>query len=224
MTLAQLLEQLRIELDDVEEDYLWSDAELTRYLNEAEKEACRRARLIIDSTLPDVTEINVTASTPVCDVDPRIIRILDVIPSWDNRPLRRTTMQEMNLQEPSWRERTDARPQHYIADYGTNQIRIFPIPTVSGLLRLRVYRIPIEEMQLEQKDSIEPEIKPMYHEKLIHWAKHRAYLKKDADTLDKNASAEALAMFEAEFGPAKSAWSEEFDARHLPNDLYDGQY
>lgn len=221
MTLSELIAQLRIELDDTEEDYLWSDAELTRYLNEAEKEACRRARLIIDSSNVEVTVIDVDAGDPVCDVDPRVIRILEAVPTWDNRPLRRTTMQELNLQEPTWRDRVDARPQHYIADYATNQIRIFPIPSVTGQLRLRVYRIPLEDMAAEVD---EPEIKPMYHEKLIHWAKHRAYLKKDADTLDKQASAEALAMFEAEFGTAKSAWSEEFDARHLPSDLYDGQY
>ena len=134
MTLSELIAQLRIELDDTEEDYLWSDAELTRYLNEAEIEACRRARLIIDSTNVEVTVIDVTAGNPVCDVDARIIRILDAVPTWVNRPLRKTTMQELNLQEPSWRERVDSRPQHYITDYGTNQIRIFPIPSEASVV------------------------------------------------------------------------------------------
>lgn len=47
MIIAEILALARIQLDDEEEPYKWSNAELIAYLNDAEREACIRANLIV---------------------------------------------------------------------------------------------------------------------------------------------------------------------------------
>jgi len=47
MTNAQILTLSRYQLDDENQPYKWSDAELMAYLNDAQKEACRRGYLIV---------------------------------------------------------------------------------------------------------------------------------------------------------------------------------
>jgi len=57
MTLGELRAALRSRLDDTTRDYLWSDAELNAYLNQAVDEACLRAQLGLDSTTSVATSI-----------------------------------------------------------------------------------------------------------------------------------------------------------------------
>jgi hypothetical protein len=50
MNLKELRLAAREDLDDTAKPYLWSDAFLNNGANEAENEAARRARLIVDSS------------------------------------------------------------------------------------------------------------------------------------------------------------------------------
>ena len=64
MTLAELIAALRTDADDlVANPYLWSDAELTRWANEAEQEAALRAKLLFDASTTAVCQIAVLAGT-----------------------------------------------------------------------------------------------------------------------------------------------------------------
>ena len=220
MQLSELLSQARIELDDVEQDYLWSDAELKFYINEAVKEAVRRSRLIVDASTTAVCSIAVTAGTQAYSLHASIYKIIEVLGSWDDAPLRKWTAQEMKLHHPTWRT-DESDPCGYVLDYESGKLWLNSKPKTNGTLSLRVYRFPLVALSA---NSDTPEINPGYHEKLIHWVRHKAYLKPDTDTFNKQASMDALALFEQEFGPAKSVWSDEFDNRNLPDDLIDGQY
>lgn len=215
MKLFEILAQCREELDDVEPDYLWSDATLINHINEAQREAARRARLLVDSS-SDICTILVTAGTALYALSPKIIRTLSVMPSWDTRPLVRTVTQEMDMRVSNWRAETNPRPTHVLFDFESGKLRLYPTPSEDGSLNLRVYRIPLTNMT---GDNDEPEIKEVYHDKLVHWVCHRAYLKPDSDTYNKNASLEALAAFEREFGARPDARAEEFEERNLIDDL-----
>lgn len=222
MTLQQLLAQLRIDLDDTEEDYLWSDAELTLYINEAQKEAVRRSRLIIDQATPEICTIEVTAGTSLYPLSKKIIRVLGVKPSWDDgRPMRKAVTREKELHNPTWEMDESDTPCEYLLDYQSDHIMLAEKPLSDGTLNLRVYREPLADMTAS---SDEPEIAERYHRKLLHWARHEAYLKPDSDTQDKAASKDALDLFELEFGPAIPAWADEFDNYNLPNDIYSGAH
>jgi len=64
MTLAELIAAFRTDADDlVANPYLWSDAELTRWANEAEQEAALRAKLLFDASTMAVCQIAVLAGT-----------------------------------------------------------------------------------------------------------------------------------------------------------------
>jgi hypothetical protein len=71
MTGQELITHLReSKLDDNTPPYLWSDAELLRFLNYAEVQSCRRAHLLIDSTTANDSGTAGTAGTlgqkPLC--------------------------------------------------------------------------------------------------------------------------------------------------------------
>jgi len=61
MTNQEIINLTRYQLDDTEVTYKWSDVELISYLNDAQKEACRRAYLLINH--PSI--VKVTGSSNV---------------------------------------------------------------------------------------------------------------------------------------------------------------
>jgi len=223
MNVGEIIRQARLELDDTEPDYLWSDAELIGYLNEAQEEAARRARLLIDATTPEICTVTLVGGQANYDLDERIIGIRSAQPSWRTRPLHGVTVVELDNDYPGWQDRF-GQPEVVILDFQTGSLTLCPTPSMAEeelTIQLRVTRLPLVSVHDEQD---RPEIKVVYHRSLIHWIKHKAYLKKDADTLDKTASADALALFEQEFGQKKSAWADEFDQRNLPLGGVNGEY
>ena len=65
MNLAELIQQFRIDAFDLEQPYLFSDDEVTRWLNAAEKEAAIRGRLIHEAVNPLVCTIEVLPNVSV---------------------------------------------------------------------------------------------------------------------------------------------------------------
>jgi hypothetical protein len=219
MNLGEILTQSRSELDDTQPDYLWSDSELIGYANEAQEQACRRSRLIIDSSTVEICEIPVVAGVSLYPLDERILAIKDVVDA-NGRVLVGATVGWMNENVSGWRS-SEGEPSAIITDFETDKLKLYPTPKVDSVIRLRVVRTQLSDMVSEQD---RPEIKSRYHRALIHWIKHRAYLKKDADTLDKNASADSLSLFELEFGKTRPAYNIEFDLNNLPYDSLDGSF
>ena len=221
MNLGELKTAFRNDVDDTATPYLWSDEELERYLNDAEREACRRARLLVDSDVAEICKINVTAGKSTYELDNRIIFIRRAKLTSQSRPLTRMSFRDMDEFRPGWESSTASRATHFITDWKTGHIRIFPTPTQADTLWLTGVRLPMQDMA-DQYD--EPEINVRYHESLVHWAKHRAYLKKDAETLNEAESKKHLDAFEKEFGPKSSAVEEEWIERQQQSDPYDGTF
>ena len=126
MTGQELITHLRESiLDDATLPYLWLDAELLRYLNYAQVQACRRSALLYDSNMENLTVITLSTS---------------------------------------------------------------------------------------------PDIDAKYHENLMDWAAHLAYMKTDSETLNLNLAKIYEQKFETSFGPLISARGEE-----LRNTMLNGQ-
>lgn len=210
MTLSDLIEQARIRADDtVSTAYLWTDAEWKRYANEAEREACRRARLIVDSTTVSVCRVTLAAGTKTYSLDPRVIFIRRAKLSGVAVPLRRVSYRDLDRSVPGWEDET-GEPMAHVPDMDTGKFRPYPAPTAAGTVTLTVVRLPLCDMV---QDEDEPEINDRYHESLIHWMLYRAYSKQDAETKDAQKAAENLALFEQEFGKKSSAIDEEWIER-----------
>lgn len=204
MTLAELIAAARNRAFDNSTPPLWSDAEWTSFANDAEREACRRARLIVDSTSCEIVEIRLRANGKTYDQDQRILFIRRAKLSGTSRPLGRASYKDLDRCAPDWEDET-GEPRAYVTDMDTNKFRPYPTPTEAGVVKMTVVRLPLEDM-VDTDD--EPEIRPHLHESLLFWMLYRAYSKQDAETKDDGKASANLALFENEFGKKSSAIDE----------------
>ena len=131
MTKAQLLAQARLDLGDTESPYLWSDAELTSYIEEAEREAAERADLL--ETEEDATYCTVTLAedTSVYALNALVYDVLKARVSGENNYLDRTTRDKLDRDNPTW-EDDSGIPQKYYLTNGGRTMRVTPTPTAAG--------------------------------------------------------------------------------------------
>jgi len=207
-------ELLRQELDDEAAPYLWSDIELNAFLVDAENEACRRARLLVDSSTAAVCQISitagdVTAGTASYSLDSRVVSVRRAKTSERTKPLARTTRLEMDEMRSGWDDDVGSIEAFLTED--TGKILFWRIPDVTQTISMTVVRTPLVEMN-DDEDS--PEIPSRYHYSLLYWAKYRAYMKQDTETKDENKALENEALFTAEFGPRRTALDEAFEMQH----------
>lgn len=196
----------RIRLGDRKASYLWADEELDAFANDAQNEACRRARLLIDSSTEEITLISLSAGEATYPLDPRILFLRRVKMTGVSQKLRPVSYKDLDTHQPDWQDET-GEPRHYVPDMDTDLFRPYPTPEVAGTVRLTVVRLPLAPMV---DDGDVPEVKPHLHESLLDWVCHRAYSKQDADTQDDEKAAIYLARFELEFGKKSSAVDEEW--------------
>jgi len=216
MTVDDLLEKLRIRLDDATSPYLWTDDELTGYLDEAHEEAAIRARLIEfdtqDAADTVIDQIQVVTGTAAYAKDSRIIEIRRVL--YDGDLLIRTYGTELDdLYGDDWRSETGV-PTHYLE--GQTTIRLYPYPAevLSGappapinaeMLDLVGFRLPSGKLG----ETIQsPEIPAKDHVNLMDWAAHLAYLRPDAETVNQKLSDYYEARFTKEYGERLTAGQE----------------
>src|SRR5258708_26884321 len=116
MKVRQIFDLFRSEVDDAKEPFLWPDADLMEYLNDAENEACRRARLIIDSTNEDICQIAIVAATALYALDPRVIFIRRARMQSRSLPISRGSIRDLDEGAPGWESHT-GQVVHFITDY-----------------------------------------------------------------------------------------------------------
>lgn len=199
MELSELIAQVRVDSDDLVAGYLSSDENITAWLNEAEQEACIRARLIHDTSTPAVCTIAATAGVSVYPLHPAIIDITraEFTPSGATQAekLYLTDMVELERIYPDWRKYTDT-PRYAIQNDTT--IQLVCKPSMGGVLALECNRLPLKNIEDQSNES--PEIGRIHHRHLVQWALHRAYSRPDAEIFNPNKAAIALAEFTRVFG------------------------
>lgn len=197
---------------------------ITSYANDAENEACRRARLIVDSTSMSNTNIicsiDIVAGTSVYVFDPRIIFIRRAKLVSASKPLGKAPFWELDEHYPNWDTKTGT-VDRVVTGMDTGSIRLFRIPVANDTLHLTVVRLPLRPMSQHQD---EPEINDRFHRSLVYWIKHKAYNNTDSELFDKNRADVHLALFEQEFGTKSAAINEVFDEMYSPYDNHDGHY
>lgn len=193
MTGRELITLFRELAADKVEPPLWSDALVLDCLNEAEREAADRARLIYD----DGYEIAVTAGQARYAIDPHIIDIERAALTADGDarpPLRLAQYDRLELDRLGERRSFD-RPFALVHD-GDGTAEIIPAPKRNGLLLLEGYRLPLADFDLDG----EPEIPEVHHRALVEWALFRAYSIPDADGANDQLAAFYHDRFEKYFG------------------------
>lgn len=198
MDLTALISRFRTLSGDHGVPAFWPDEQVTGFLNEAEREACERARLLYDKTTLEATRIPLVTGQREYLLHPSVFDVEAIglmRPGGDRSwPLCRSTDADM-------RWSIQHRPNlsgwgKYFFVYGDGAGRRLVIDRLpgepGGELQLEVYRYPLQEL-VDPDD--EPEIPPRHHSALVHWALHLAYQTRDME----GASINRAAFHEAEF-------------------------
>ena len=204
MNLGELRAALRETLSDQAKPYLWSDDTLNRYLNNAVREACLRARLLKDDSdsLPKLCIVSIVPLQPIIKLAAEILVVRSGALDSEAIKLWAVTSESLDRYVPMWESQFMApgTPGFMVMDLAQKTIRLVPTPTAPDTLRLRVWRAPLAK-DLMVRDDDEPVIRLPDVEELKHWAAHEAYLKKDGESADANRSGMHLELFEQRFGP-----------------------
>lgn len=206
MKLGEMRDQCRRISGDTAKPYKSTDDEWNRFLNDAQNEACRRARLLVDSTTADLCEIQLNASDTSYELDPRVLFVRRVRLDGESLPLGRVSYKDLDAGVPGWEDETGL-PRGYVPDFETGKLRPYPAPDDTYTAKLTVVRLPLADMA---KEEDAPEVRPHLHEALLDWALHRHFAKPDPDVHDDTRAKYHLARFELEFGPKSSALDEQW--------------
>lgn len=195
MTLNEMIDELRRNIlrdvsdaENVDElDLLWTDAALTRYINDGYFRFCHLTEYIQDATTPEVCEIAIVPGQTVYPLHNAVIRVLSA--EYDGRFL------PANRVSYAQGDNTDfaTRASRYV-NYGTGVHGIVPDYEIGSLfimgtpsdddagkvLKLRVTRYPLKELSLDEPDE-SPELPARFHLDLLEWAAFRALRNHDVD-------------------------------------------
>jgi len=214
-------------LDDVAIPYLWPDAELLRFLNYAEVQACRRAHLIIDATTTNDSGTAATASTagqkPLCvlsvvagqgvyQLSPKILQVKRCQLKSLTYPLRGPLHYPQVDEEFSawWGTNgtvgtcgSGGYPEAFLNEPG-NTITLLFAPSSNDTAYLVVSRLPLISFTMQTS----PEIDEKYHIDLCDWAAKLAFSKPDSDAYNLNLAKMYEDSFTSKFGPLPDAYSD----------------
>lgn len=188
MTTTELLALFRSEVFDLELPYLWSDALVYGYIDDAQKQFCRDTVGIADAR--NFT-VDILPGTDWYDIDPRILKIRGATDRTTGLPIPLMPVEKMYDSSMRFDGNTGLL-KALIAGLEENVLRAWPSPAVASTVELTTFRLPTT---VEAGDDLE--IDPRHHRYLLHWVKYLAYDVQDTETYDKNASDKNRAKHEA---------------------------
>ena len=200
MNLEQLIQQFRVDADDLTEPHFWDAEWIAVWLTEAQAEAAIRKRLLYEASNPAVCQIAVAASAATHELHKSLFELVHLrfqaTGAATSSVVTIKAREELDRIRPGWRDETGT-PRHAIQD--DTRITLVPRPELAGTLHIEGYRVPLKALE---NDTDKPEIHEAHHRHLVHWALHRAFTKPDSETIDPQRAATAEAAFTRYFGIA----------------------
>lgn len=195
MNQADIIAAFRIEADDAVAPYLVSDAKLTLWTAEAEREGAERSRYIRTSADDDIALV-INQRDYAFPAD--IIQLDSLQIDGINYPLTQINRHQLR-QRYSAVATCDGLPLYFLLEGAV--LSLFPTPTATGVLKVYGRRLPRGASLSETPVDL--------HESLIFWLLHKYYSVRDADLYAPELAANYLARFEAVFGRKKPVWLQE---------------
>jgi len=189
MDSATLLEKFRLEVFDTVEPFLWSDDEALEYMDDAHKMFCRLTDGIPDAT-SDLTIIDFLAGDEWLPIDERVLKIRKAYLASTNKPVGLINFEDLGSVThdtygypiPTFLDNSTGDVTQIVLGMEQDQVRLIKIPEVDDTMRLIIYRLPLTDITATGQAF---EIHQRHHVHLLHWMKHRAYSKHDAETFNK---------------------------------------
>lgn len=195
MTLQEMLGELRGPLlRDVsgalstdEEDLLWTDEVLVRYINDGYQRFCERSMILEDATSPEATQIVLQEGVLSYPLHKSVISVASAV--LDGKALRKASTNQSQGHLP---EVIGFGPgivssyrgvSAYLPDYNVGTFHVVGTPTEADtgkIINLRVVRLPLVPLTLDDV-AASPEIPMQYHLDILEWAAFRALRNHDND-------------------------------------------
>lgn len=204
-------------------DYLWLDATLVRYINEAQRRFAKRALVIRDSTTTEVVNVTIVAGITEYTLHPSIIGVLSAKISGATTDLIRvghSILGEYITPAPviypsSFEQLSPNAPMAFATDetlmeddegtIATMTMRIYPTPRAEDagdIIKLRVIRMPLDQLTTNNMQAI-PEIPADHHLEMLDWAAYLALRIVDADAGNPKRAQEFANSFESHVAEAR---------------------
>lgn len=194
MNSSELLSLFRSEMADQEETYLWSDEDIFGYEDDAQKMFCRLTDGIADASTAAVVELAVAPGDDWLTLHPSILRIRSAIRADSGRPIEIINADDM-LPRGWYFDGNTGPVKALVIGQEANKSRAYPKSNETMDMVLTVFRLPLVAINTDGDQALE--IPAEHHPHLMHWMRHRAYLKQDAETFDRTRAAEAEGAFRA---------------------------
>lgn len=205
MRVDDFITRFRTAVKDEADPPFWKNEEIIGFLNEAVQEACERAKLIEDRLTPQVCNVQLQVGVSSYNLHPSVFEIKRL--TFRGRPLNETSVEELDCEAPGWEIRVGT-PRWFVFEQASGmqpaKVRLVPAPTMAEPIALTVYRGALRPLDVGTC-SAKPEIAERFHERLMDWMFHRAYLKQDAEVFDPNKAAVSLGLFVQAFGERPDA-------------------
>lgn len=185
MTTTELLAIFRSEVADEQAPYLWADALIYSYIDDAQKQFCRLTYGIPDAR---AFTISLVAATEWYAISTKITEILGAFDSAGGSIPVMTRGE--NLARNVVFDGRAGFPQAFFKGMQKGYLRAYPIPITSGTVTLETRRLPDD---VASGDDFE--VDEQHHLGLVAWVKHKAYGKQDSETADP----ELAKRYKAEF-------------------------
>ena len=196
MNTTELKDVIRQEVYDTEAPYLWSDALIYTYIDDAQKQFCRETDGIEDSRS---FKLAIKADGTVWyAIHPSILKLRGAINPANGHPVSMVAVEKMADNGLSF-DGTVGPLRALITGMEKGYVRALPIPNVASVVELHTYRLPTE---VSAGDDFEIDTQHVLN--LNMWVKHRMYSVQDAETRDDKKAATNKAEFLAYCAKAKS--------------------
>lgn len=229
MKLSDLLDELRQNIlndRDVatgDDDRLWSDATLIRYINEAQRRFAKRSFVLRDSRTPEVVNVTVREGVIDYDLHPSIFIVIsakiedartDLIRVGHTALSTYITPAEI-IYSSSFEQLSPAAPMAFSTDESLVEdddgsisaltMRVYPEPRAEDdgtIIKLRTIRMPLDELSSNNLSAV-PEIPADNQLEMLDYAAYLALRIVDHDAGNPKRAQEFAATFEGHVAEAR---------------------
>lgn len=201
MDITDLFDLFRQEVVDEADPPLWTDDEVWDFMDDAQKTFCRKAWGISDARSA-LTELTILEGDDWAEISDRILKIRHARRTSDGRDVKVMSFEQLQNAAASEDDygrvtaitiddTTTGLTTHLITGMDQSAVRLYPIASEADTIRLVVDRLSATITgDAVDVDGYQLEIPEQHHRALLHWMKHRAYSKHDAETFDKGRAIE----------------------------------
>jgi len=203
-SLQTIIDIARYRLNNVQQPWLWSDAELVVYANECLREFLFSTKMLNEATDADICTLTLSDGVQNYAISDRIFTVQSARISGESRDLELKSTREMTEEVPAWLGDTnEGTPTKLILDFQHGYFYFWPVPDTTYTCSLHVFRIHETDFTGTSLSGQSLEIPSMYASVIAEGVAAKALLKSGPETFDPQKSQIHWAIFNGEVGKAK---------------------